>query len=228
MIDSSNIVNGSTGGSTAPQSTQARQQLDSNYADFLKLLTTQLKNQDPTAPTDTNQLTQQIATLSQVEQQINTNKNLEKLITMINATQYNSVISYIGKQIEANGNQGALENGKAPFAYYLARDAANVDITISDASGRAVYTASGPATAGRKEFVWDGKNNAGQQMPDGIYTLKVEAKDASQNAITAQPYTTGIVTSIDSVDGTVYLSLGNILSIPITQVVSVRQSGTQT
>ncbi|MFO0388223.1 MAG: flagellar hook assembly protein FlgD [Alphaproteobacteria bacterium] len=197
-----------------------------NYEDFLKLLTVQLQNQDPTAPTDTNQLTQQIATLSQVEQQINTNQNLEKLISLFNATQYNSVVSYIGKQIEAPGDVGALQNSKATFAYYLERDADRVEITIKDAAGNVVNTTTGTTLTGRNEYKWDGKNSQGQQMADGTYKIEVKAVDANNNAITSKTYTTGVVTSVDTAGGQVYLSFGDI-SVPLGSVISIRQAPNQ-
>lgn len=212
-----------TGTPDPSQTTQATQQLDSNYSDFLHLLTVQLQNQDPTNPADTTQLTQQIATLSQVEQQINTNKNLQQMISLLNTTQYNSVVSYIGKQIEAPGNQGALSGGTGTFAYYLASDADTANITIKDSTGAVVYTGAGTKVQGRNEFTWDGKDNNGTQMPDGVYTISVAAQDASHHDIAVQTYTTGIVTSIDSVAGTVYASIGNILSVPLTSIQSVRQ-----
>lgn len=201
--------------------------LDSNYQDFLHLLTVQLQNQDPTDPTDTNQLTQQIATLSQVEQQINTNKNLEQLIQLYNATQYNSVVGYIGKQIEAEGNVGALENGEARFAYYLEREAENVAVTIKNSSGSVVYTGpGGTKLAGRNEYMWDGKNNAGNDQPPGTYTIKVKATDGSNNAINSKTFITGVVKSVDSLNGGVYLSFGDI-AVPVEKVISIRMAPEQ-
>lgn len=208
-------------GSGSNQSSIASSQLSADYENFLKLLTVQLQNQDPTAPTDTNQLTQQIAMLSQVEQQIATNQNLETLIAMTNATQYNSVVSYIGKQIEAPGEAGSLEDGEALFVYYLEGEADTVDITIKDEEGNVVYTGEGSLELGRNQFVWDGKNNEGTDMPSGVYTIEVEAKDGGGNEINSQTYTTGIVTAIDSAGGQIYLSFGE-LSVPIQNVVSVR------
>lgn len=200
--------------------------ISQNYEDFLKLLTVQLQNQDPTAPTDTNQLTQQIATLSQVEQQINTNQNLEKLITLFNATQYNSVVSYIGKQIEAAGDVGALQGGKAMFAYYLEREADQVQITIKNAAGDIVRTVNGTELAGRNQYQWDGKNAQGEQLPDGTYKIEVKAVDANNNEILSKTYTTGIVTSVDTANGQVYLSFGDI-SVPLESVISIRQPSNQ-
>src|SRR5689334_12301051 len=118
------------GNNTSPsQAAAAQAALSTDEQNFLKLLTTQLQNQDPTNPLDTNQMTQQIAMLSQVEQQVNTNKNLEQLVTLMSSTQYNSIVSYIGKQIEAPGNAGALQNGHALFAYYLQGAADHTNIT---------------------------------------------------------------------------------------------------
>lgn len=199
--------------------------VNSNYQDFLRLLTTQLQNQDPTAPADTNQLTQQIATLSQVEQQITTNNNLEQLISLYNATQYNSLVGYIGNQIEAPGYAGYLQDNKAPFVYYLGSEAAEVTITIKDSTGAVVYTGEGPKSAGRTEFVWDGKNNEGIDMADGTYTIEVKAKGSDGKDMSVANFITGIVTSVDSSGGMVYLSIGD-MSVPLQSITSVREPKT--
>lgn len=193
-----------------------------NYQDFLKLLTTQLQNQDPTAPTDTNQLTQQIATLSQVEQQINTNTNLQKLISLFNTTTMNSVVGYIGKQVETDGNQGVLQNGVASFVYNLEKEADSVDVQILDDSGKVVMKASGTKVAGRNEVVWDGKDGDGKQLADGTYTVKVTAKDPAGADIKATTSTVGVVTSVDSqADGTTVLTMGDV-TVGLDKVKSVR------
>lgn len=213
-----------TGSATqpAPKSTLAQERLSEQYTDFLRLLTTQLQNQDPTDPTDTNALTQQIASLSQVEQQIATNKNLEQLIASFVATQYNSIVSYIGKQIEAPGNNIELIGGQGRISYYLAGGAHDVTVKVKNATGNVVYTGPGTKLTGRNELFWDGRNSNGVQLDDGTYTFEVTARDAGGNIITSQTYTTGVVSSIDSIDGVVYLSFGD-LSIPVTGVVSIRQ-----
>lgn len=195
-----------------------------NYQDFLKLLTTQLQNQDPTAPTDTNQLTQQIATLSQVEQQINTNTNLQKLISLFNTTTMNSVVGYIGKQVETDGDKGVLQNSKASFVYNLEKDADAVDVSILDDTGKQVLKASGTKVAGRNEVLWDGKDGGGNQLPDGTYTIKVTAKDPSGADIKATTSTVGVVTSVDSqADGTTVLTMGDV-TVGLDKVHSVRQA----
>lgn len=207
----------------ASETDKAAVKAQTNYQDFLKLLTTQLQNQDPTAPTDTNQLTQQIATLSQVEQQINTNTNLQKLIGLFNATTMNSVVGYIGKQVETDGDKGVLQNSKASFVYDLEKDAQSAEIQILDYSGKVVMSADGTKFAGRNEVLWGGVDSSGKQLPDGTYKIKVTAKDAAGNDIKVTTSTVGVVTSVDSKDGKVTLSLGDV-SVDLDKVHSVRQA----
>ncbi|MFW0777614.1 MAG: flagellar hook assembly protein FlgD [Rickettsiales bacterium] len=200
-------------------------QYDQNYTDFLTLLTTQLQNQDPSDPTDTNALTQQIATLSQVEQQLKTNDNLETLIGLYGATQYNSVVSYIGKQVEAEGDIAELKDGEANFVYYLNADAATVDITIKNSAGAVVYKGPGTLEAGRNQVTWDGKDEFGNDLEEGTYTIEVAAKDAENNDIESRTFISGIVTSVDSANGQAYLSIGDI-AIPLELVTSIRLADT--
>lgn len=234
-------------GATASQSTIASKQLSADYENFLKLLTVQLQNQDPTNPTDTNELTQQIAMLSQVEQQISTNRNLERLIGLYGATQYNSLVTYIGKQIEAPGNTAALQDGRATIAYYVEDTPQSFTATIKDSTGQTVYTAIGTRNAdggftwkdangndienppfsapksGRNEFAWDGRNSNGQDMENGLYTVELTAKSGGSD-LALQTYITGVVTSVDSAGGVVYLSIGDFLSLPLEAITSIRQS----
>jgi flagellar basal-body rod modification protein FlgD len=182
-----------------------------------------LQNQDPTAPTDTNQLTQQIATLSQVEQQINTNSNLQKLISLFNTTTMNSVVGYIGKQVETDGDKGVLQNSKASFVYNLEKDAQSVDLQILDVTGKEVMKASGTKVAGRNEVLWDGKDGEGKQLADGTYTLKVKAKDAAGADLKVTTSTVGVVSSVDMKDGITMLTLGDVL-VGLDKVHSVRQA----
>jgi flagellar basal-body rod modification protein FlgD len=136
----------------------------------------------------------------------------------------NSVVGYIGKQVETTGNQGVLLDGSAEFVYNLDNDADSVAITIADAQGNTVLNASGTKVAGRNEVVWDGKDNSGKQLPDGTYTITVVAKDAAGADIKATTSTVGVVTSIDSKDGTPTLMLGDV-AVGLDKVLSVRPAG---
>jgi flagellar basal-body rod modification protein FlgD len=88
----------------------AMAQLSGNFSTFLTLLTTQLKNQDPTSPMDSNQFTQQLVEFSQVEQQINTNTNLQTLISQGTAQSAAYATGYLGKTVTvADGRRSQLE-----------------------------------------------------------------------------------------------------------------------
>src|SRR6266699_6639243 len=95
--------------------TKAKTTLGSNLDTFLTLLTTQLKNQDPTSPMDTNQFTQQLVEFSGVEQQINTNENLQALITLQTSSEAIAALPMVGKTIQYNESTAPLSNGQASF-----------------------------------------------------------------------------------------------------------------
>lgn len=227
---------GSTDTITSATQTQAqkdksaeatRKSLATDFDSFLKLLTTQLKNQDPTAPLDTNQFTQQIVSFTGVEQQVNTNSNLEKLLKSINGSQLSSTVGYIGKSIETDGNQGILSNGAAYFRYDLPQAANSVSVSITDSTGKQVFTGQGKTDAGKNLVVWDGKNSTtGAASPDGTYTFTVTAKDGLGKAITAKTFTTGTVTAVDTQSGSSKLLLGD-LSVDLSKVLVIRDPNAQ-
>ncbi len=201
---------------------------DSNFQDFLQLLTTQLQNQDPTDPTNTDDLTQEIASLSQVEQQISTNNNLQQLITLMNNSQFSNDAGYIGKQVDATGNSLALQGSQGLLAYSLPSTASSVTVNIVNSAGQTVFSAPGTTVSGYNEVAWDGATTAGTTAPDGNYTFNVTATDSSGKAITATTYTSGIVTAVDNSSGTTNLDIGTGLSVPFSTVVSIRNAPTGT
>lgn len=170
----------------------------SNFNTFLTLLTTQLQNQDPLSPTDTNQFTQQLVEFSEVEQQIQTNSNLTQLIQLQNANAAIAATPLVGDSIAYNSPTAPLQNGQAEFSYTLPSNAASVDLTVTDASGDVVYSTTGNAAAGTHDFAWNGETSAGVQMPDGgQYTLSVTAVDANNNPIQATVNAFGTVDGVD-------------------------------
>lgn len=172
---------------TNPSKSQiAAKQLTSDYTFFLRMLTTQLKNQDPTEPMDVSDMTQQIATYTGVEQSVQTNSLLEKMIAGQKQSQLATAVSYIGREVETEGNVGTLQYGQdgtqtgtANFDYELPANVNSVTVNIKDASGNIVYTGNGPIAEGKNAIRWNGVNNAtGKQMDAGDYTIEVVAKNA--------------------------------------------------
>ena len=194
---------------TSTNSQDALNQLSGNFSTFLTLLTTQLKNQDPTSPMDSNQFTQQLVMYSQVEQQINTNDNLKTLISQGTTNAAAMAATYLGKKVSVTNGNGSLTNGSAAWTYNLNAASATTQLAITDANGNTVFTTSGETTAGDHSFTWDGKDINGNQLADGTYKLTVTAADSASNKITSSVASAGTVSQIDMTSGTPKLVVGN-------------------
>lgn len=197
--------------STTPQtqSQTAGVSLAKNFDTFLTLLTTQLKNQDPTSPMDSKEFTQQLVQFSQVEQSINQNKNLEKLISLFGSQQSSNLVSYIGKQIDIDSNKATLTTSQPAVWYYdLPSEATAGELRVIDKNGKTVHTAQIEKGKGEHAFVWDGTVAGGQKLGAGEYKLEVVAKDAAGGKLEATIKSRGIVDSIERIDGVDYLVVG--------------------
>jgi len=162
------------------QAAGARTRLSDNYDTFLVLLTAQLQNQDPLAPMDSTQFTQQLVQFSQVEQQIRTNEQLEGLVGQYQAASAGAALSYLGRDAIIADDSTYLAGGVANWAYRLPEAANTITITVRDASGRAVYeTDTAPRGAGEHLFSWDGVKSNGETAEDGVYTISVNAVNAA-------------------------------------------------
>jgi flagellar basal-body rod modification protein FlgD len=196
-------ANGTTTGN------DAFSQLSGNFQTFLTLLTTQLKNQDPTSPMDSNQFTQQLVEYSQVEQQINANTNLQTLISQGSSNASAMTVGYLGKNVSITNGNASLTNGSATWTYNLGSKAASATLTVTNSAGTVVYTGPGSVNAGNNTFTWNGQDNNGNQLNDGVYKLSVTATDPSGNAITSSVASAGTVSQIDMTGSTPKLVVGN-------------------
>jgi flagellar basal-body rod modification protein FlgD len=202
------------------------QQLTGNFNTFLSLLTTQLQNQDPLSPMDSNQFTQQLVEFSQVEQQIDTNSNLQTLIALGQSNTLASSSSYLGKDITITTGNGALQNSTCTWRYALGADASSATVNITDSTGKVVYT--GPAsdlTSGGHDFAWDGKDNGGNQLPDGVYKMSVTATTADGTPIQSAIAFQGTVDEIN-LTGTEPLLMIGPMAVPLSQVSAIDSSST--
>lgn len=214
---------------TTPVSSQAAKSnavLTSNFDTFLKLLTAQLQNQDPLEPMDASKFTEQLVQYSSVEQGIYTNKNLETLIALQEGGGLGSAVNYIGREVEARNAQAALADGQAAWNYTLPAEAASVQLVVRDANGRAVYSGTGPVTAGPHTVGWDGKLASGANAPEGIYTLEIAAKTSAGTSMTAPITLSGRVTGVEMVNGAVVLNVGGV-KLNLTDVEAVREIAPQ-
>ena len=181
----------------ASAATTAGTRLAENFDTFLTLLTAQLKNQDPLSPMDSTQFTQQLVQFSQVEQQITQNQNLEKLIGLTSSRTSADAVAYLGKTLTFTDGSGPLIGGTAKWTYDLDGQSSATALTVTDSRGRVVYAAPGETGNGAHEFTWNGKDSAGNQLPDGYYALNVRALLANGNPVASSVKSSGVVTEVD-------------------------------
>lgn len=214
-IDNTNLLSSlqkpATTTTSSSSSSSAQATLSQNYTTFIKLLTSQLQNQDPLNPTDTSQFTQQLVQYSQVEQQIDTNSKLDTLISQGSNSGLSNVVGYIGKDAELNGNQLSVTNGVGEFSYTLSKPATNVSIQITDANGNVVRNATGGLSTGKQVISWDGKDDSGNQLNDGTYTFKITATDQQGNNITSTSTGFAQITGVSTAsDGSIQYASGSL------------------
>ena len=199
-----------------------------DFSQFLLLLTTQLKNQDPTEPLDTNEFTAQLVQFAGVEQQLATNTNLEKMINLAQQSRIESGVAYIGKAVDAEGNAGFLAGGKAAFVYELPAEVKEARVSILNESKQAVFSGTGALSKGKNLVSWDGVGNLnsfnGKTLPSGIYYIAVKATGHDGKEVTGvKTYTTGRVSAANfDEEGNLNLEIGT-LDIPAEKILAVRE-----
>ena len=201
----SQVVSGTTPLPASSSSTSSGSSLSSttdttlagNFQTFLTLLTTQLQNQNPLSPLDTNQFTQQLVQFASVEQQLKTNDQLTTLVSLQQTAQSTQALTFVGKTAVVDGSTAALANGSATWDLGVPANA-NVSISIANSTGQAVFTGSYAVNAGNNQpFAWDGRGNDGTQWPDGKYKLTATATDTAGNSVAVSTQTQGVVNSVD-------------------------------
>lgn len=223
MVDS--VTSAASDALGTSKAAQSQQKLGQDMDYFMNLLVTQLKNQDPLDPMDPNEFTNQLVQFSAVEQQIQGNANLEKLIALQKANNVSAVVGYIDKTVEVSGNSLVLENGHSAGSYTLEGDSAKTLINIKDSKGNTVFSTTAETTAGRHNFTWDGINNQGYTSPDGTYKLTVSALDSTGLPLPVTQTTAGRVNGVTMQGGDVYLYIGN-STVSANNIIAIGSNGT--
>ena len=217
------VTNNTTNTTNTSTTANSRTSLASNFQTFLTLLTTQLQNQDPTSPMDSNQFTQQLVMYSQVEQQIDTNSKLDSLVSLSTNQASNLAMSYLGKNVVLSDGTGQLYNGNAEWTYGLSNGAQNTTLTVKDADGNVVYSKTADATgntAGTHTFAWDGTKSNGETATDGLYTLTVSATGSDGKSVTSSIASRAGVSGVDMSGSTPQLIIGS-GEVPLSSVTLV-------
>jgi flagellar basal-body rod modification protein FlgD len=222
------VVSGTTALPTSSSSTSSS--LDSttgntlagNFQTFLTLLTTQLQNQDPLSPLDTNQFTQQLVQFASVEQQLKTNSQLTTLVSLQQTAQSTQALGFVGKTAVVDGSTAALTNASATWDLTVPTNS-NVNISITNSTGQTVFTGDYAVSAGNNlPFTWDGKGSDGTQWPDGSYKLTATAADSVGNPVAVSTQIQGVVNSVDLTQSPPLLSI-NGQNYTVSQIKSIAQ-----
>ncbi|MCB1477154.1 MAG: flagellar hook assembly protein FlgD [Rhodobiaceae bacterium] len=194
-----------------------RQGIADNFDTFLQLLTTQLRNQNPLDPLDTNEFTQQLVQFSSVEQAIKTNANLENMVKLSAASTATAAVGFIGKSIDVQTSASHYDGTSAKWTYTAASDAPSTTFTVRNAAGSVVYSETKSVNQGTGSFVWNGTTLDGSDASAGTYSLTVDARDADGKSVYGTVSTSGVVEAIDFDGDEPYLIVDGI-SIPMSAV----------
>jgi flagellar basal-body rod modification protein FlgD len=196
-----------------------RASIAQNFDAFLLLLTTQLKNQSPLDPLDTNQFTQQLVQFASVEQQLKSNDTLNALLTSSRVSAASTAASFVGMQVTADGTTSRLSNGKAEWSIEPARNA-QVSLIVKDAQGNVVAAQTVAMAGGAQRFSWNGITTTGSKAPDGDYTISVSARDPAGQSVSVKTEVSGRVESVDLSGDAAVLMVGS-SRVPLANVRSI-------
>jgi flagellar basal-body rod modification protein FlgD len=186
--------------------TSSASKLDMNA--FLTMFLTQLKYQDPTNPLESYELASQLAQFSSVEKLTEVNSNMVKLQSYLMSLNNAQMVEMVGKRVVGQSNTLQVSSGKATSADYKLDTPANVSVKIYDENNALVRTVKmGTQAAGKYQIDWDGCNDAGKKVSDGLYSLNLEAVDANGNLLDVTSTISGLVHSFRLEQGSAYLIL---------------------
>lgn len=205
-----------TGGSGAPATTN-----QDNQDRFLKLLVTQLKNQDPLNPLDNAAVTTQLAQINTVSGIDKLNTTLSTLLDSYSNTQDMQAAELIGKNVLVAGSSIPLKSGAAYGGVNLSGPADEIKINILNAAGTVVQTQSlGARAGGSFTFAWDGMTDSGAAAPDGIYKFEVSASSGGQ-PVPVESLQIGTVSALVRSKGGFLLDLGSLGAVDFRSVQQV-------
>lgn len=230
MITSEYSTSTASTSSSSSSSTSSTSNSSVDKTQFLELLVAQIKNQDPLNPMDNQEFTAQMATFSSLEQLMSVNENLGMMLSASNSANSTQAVSLIGKEVTASGHNVHVENGNASnVSFNLPSDASAVTINIEDANGNVVRTIeNGAMGSGAQAIVWDGKDDYGTPLADGLYSYSVEATDTTGSSLDVTTYTTGVVTGVTFEGDVAYIQIGDLkfMLSEISQVAAASGSST--
>ena len=199
----------------ADSSGSVKAKKDLGKDDFLNLLVTQLKHQDPLNPMQSQEFSAQLAQFSSLEQLFGMNKTLMDIQKSLSANENENILDYIGKMVKTSGSGVSVTGGIVDPSVYSLNSSADVNISIYDAQGSEIRSIkAGLKAPGEYSIGWDGRDNRGSMVGDGVYTIKINATDQTGASVSANVYHSGEVTGVTHKGGIPYLMVGKKLVLP--------------
>lgn len=199
----------------ADSSAAVKAKKDLGKDDFLKLLVTQLKHQDPMNPMESQEFSAQLAQFSSLEQLFGMNKTLTDIQKSLSANENENILDYIGKVVKTSDNKVSITGGIIDSSVYSLKSSADVNISVYDALGSKVRSISaGLKSPGEHSIGWDGRDNRGNMVSDGVYTIKINAADQTGASVLSDVYHTGEVTGVTHQNSIPYLMVGKRMVSP--------------
>lgn len=216
-------VTGTTGTNATSTTSEPKDKAALDKDAFLKLLVAQLAHQDPLKPTEGTEFVAQLSQFAMVEQSIAQSAKLDVLSAQMTGLASNEAAGLVGKEVTVRGNGIAFDGLTATGASInLDAPAAKVTVRIQDASGKTVRTLEmGAHGEGAMPITWDGKDDAGQPVSKGSYSIKVEASTADGKSVNTSQDVSGKVIKVSFEKGYPELILDSGVTAPISELVSV-------
>ncbi|NQU60142.1 MAG: flagellar hook assembly protein FlgD [Rhodospirillales bacterium] len=214
----------SVSSATQTKSQAAGATLAGNFDQFLNLLVTQIKNQDPLDPLDANEFTSQLVQFASVEQQIFQSNLLEKQLSLEENNQVANLVGFIGMTAEVTGKTMPLEGSKGEFTYTMPAGATKGAIIITNSAGATVYNGEVDLTQGKHAFNWDGKSEGGALQPDGAYNVLASATDVNGKLLDITHSVFGRVTGVSVENSDIVLFMGDDITVTQDKLLSVKES----
>ena len=208
-VSATSSVTAATTAATSTSSASSNSTISSNQ--FLSLLLSELKNQDPLNATSTTDFVNQLTSYANFTEQQSINSSMSSLANSFSSLITLNSVNYIGHTVEAKTDTATLANGSANFGYTLSAAASNVSITVKDSTGKTVWSGTGSGSSGYNSFTWNGKDSSGNQLTDGgQYSISVAATDSAGNSVFKYATITGTVTGIDTSTSTPSLTVNGV------------------
>ena len=208
-IDNTGIILGAQESRLAASNTPEKETATMGQDAFMAILVAQLTHQDPLNPMADTDMTSQLAQFSSLEQLTNINSGIKELGNSMQQSDMLAAVSFIGKEIKAEGYKISVNEGNASTVYYgFGEPVSQIMMNIYDSEGAIIRTIElGSKKAGTYQFEWDGKNEGEQDMPDGLYGIGIIGQDADGKAVMVQTEISGKVDAVVNEGGTQYLRL---------------------